>query len=71
MLEYTIDVLAALKENGYTTTRLRREKLLAESTIQKLREKRPIAWNNINEICRMLSCQPNDFIRYVPDEITE
>lgn len=61
-LKYKIDVLAALKEKGYNTTRLRREKLLSESTIQKLREKLPINWANISQICELLNCQPGDFL---------
>ena len=34
MLKYKIDVLESLKEAGYTTTRLRNEKLLGENAIQ-------------------------------------
>lgn len=64
-LQYKIDVLEALKAKGFNTTRLRREKLLAEGTIQKLREKKPINWENIARICEMLNCQPNDFLEYV------
>lgn len=58
-LSYKIDVLAALKEKGFNTNRLRKEKLLAESTIQKLREGKPISWANIGQICDLLGCQPN------------
>ena len=65
-LIYKIDVLAALKEKGYNTTRLRKEKLLAESTIQKLRDCQPINWANIAQICELLNCQPNDFLQYDP-----
>ena len=36
-LKYKINVLDSLKEKGYTTYTLRKEKLLSESTIQKLR----------------------------------
>ena len=36
---YKIDVLKELKEKGYNTTRLRKDKLLGEATIQKIREK--------------------------------
>lgn len=67
MLDYTIDVLAALKEKGYNTNRMRKEKILAESTIQKLRAKQPISWANIAQICALLECQPNDFLKYTPD----
>ena len=38
MLAYKIDVLGTLKEAGYNTTRLRKEKLLNESAIQYIRE---------------------------------
>ena len=61
-LKYKVDVLAALKEKGYNTNRLRKEKILAESTIQKLREQKPISWANIAQICELLNCQPNDFL---------
>ena len=63
-LIYKIDVLAALKEKGYNTTRLRKEKLLAESTIQKLRNRQPINWSNIAQICKLLDCQPSDFLHH-------
>lgn len=61
-ISYRIEVLAALKEHGYTTTRLRKEKLLAESTIQQLREKKLVSWTNIDRICAMLECQPGDIL---------
>lgn len=61
-LVYKIDVLSALKERGYNTNRLRKEKILAESTIQKLRDRNPISWANIAQICDLLECQPNDFL---------
>lgn len=37
MLTYKIDVLETVKESGYNTTRLRKEKLLGENAIQSLR----------------------------------
>lgn len=53
---YRINILAYLKEKGYTTTRLRKEKLLAESTIQQLRENKLVSWKNIDRICELLEC---------------
>jgi len=67
-LEYKIDVLQALKDKGYNTNKLRMEKLLAESTIQKLRRNEPISWANIEQVCRLLNCQPNHFLMYNPKE---
>lgn len=65
---YKIEVLPALKSAGYNTTRLRQEKILSESTIQKLRTNTPgISWGNIETICRLLQIQPGDLLEYVPD----
>ena len=61
-LVYKIDVLAALKEKGYNTNKLRKERILAESTIQKLRDRNPISWANIAQICDLLNCQPDYFL---------
>lgn len=67
-LKFKFDVLAALKERGYTTYRIRKDKLLSESTVQKLRRGDPLSWENIETLCRMLSCQPGDLMEYVPEE---
>ena len=62
---YKIDVLASLKEKGYNTTKLRKEKLLAESTIQQLRENKLVSWTNVDRICALLECQPGDVLKRV------
>lgn len=61
---YKINVLQALKEKGYNTTRLRKEKLLAESTIQQLREGKLVSWTNIDRICTLLNCQVGDILEH-------
>ena len=66
-LQYRIDVVAALKEKGYTSYKIRQEKLLSESTIQKLRSGKGVAWENIETICRLLDCQPGDLLVYTDD----
>lgn len=66
-LEYKINVISALKDAGFNTNRLRKEKLLAEGTIQKLREGKPISWANIEQICSLLRCQPNRFLVWSKD----
>jgi putative transcriptional regulator len=66
MIKYKIDVLRALKNTGFTTYRLRKDKILGETTIQKLRGFELVSWENINTICKLLSCQPGDMMEYVP-----
>ena len=62
------DILAALKEAGYTTYKLRQEKLLGERAIQKLRTGDLPSWNELNTICRLLDKQVGDLVEYIPDE---
>lgn len=63
-LIYKEDVLTVLKDHGYNTTKLRKERLLSEGTIQSIREKKPISWSNIEKLCQLLECQPNSFLEY-------
>ncbi len=67
-LEYKFDILESLKDRGYTTYKLRTEKILSESTIQKLRNNQMIATSNIEIICGLLHCQPGDLICYVENQ---
>ena len=66
-LQFKVDVLAALKEKGITTYQIRKEKLLSESTVQKLRAGIGVSWDNLETLCRLLDCQPYDLIEYVKD----
>lgn len=68
MIKYKVDILKALAERGYTTTRIRREKLISESTLQRIRKKEPININTLNDVCIMLRCQPSDIIEIIPTD---
>ena len=61
---YKIDILAALKEKGYNTNKIRTEGLLSQSTLQKFRQKQGVSWENLETLCRLLDCQPADIIEY-------
>lgn len=67
MIIYKINVLETLKENGYSTTRLRKEKLLNESAIQSVREGKMVGIKALNNICKLLDMQPGNVIKYVED----
>ena len=68
---YKIDILAALKEKGYNTNKIRTEGLLSQSTLQKFRQKQGVSWENLETLCRLLDCQPADLIEYVPVQESE
>lgn len=68
-MKYKIDVLKELKNIGYTTYRLRKDKVLNETTIQKLREgNTDISVRTLEALCKLLKCQPNDILEYVSDD---
>ena len=66
-MKFKIDVLEALKAKGYTTYTLRKENILSQSTLQKLREGKGLSWENIERICGLLECQPGALIEYVQE----
>lgn len=70
MLRYKIDVLAALKDKGYSTYRIRKDKIFGEAQVQQLRDGEIVSKDVLNQLCRLLDCQPGDLIEYVPDEDT-
>lgn len=68
-LRYKIDILEALKEAGYSSTRLRKEKLMGESYMTQLRRGEMVSWKTIETICALLDCQPGDLIEYAKEEV--
>ena len=64
-IKYKIDVIEALKAKGYTTYKLRKDKILSEGTIQKFRNGEMISWDKFDKLCGLLECQPADLIEYV------
>lgn len=61
-IKYKIDVLATLKEKGYPTTRLRKEKLIGEATIQRLRHKQSVSFDILSKLCNLLECDIGDIL---------
>ena len=70
-IRYKVDILASLKEAGYSTYKIRKDKLLGEATVQKLRNKELVSWDNISTICKLLNCQPGDILEYKDDDKPE
>lgn len=64
-LQFKINILEALKEKGYTSYVLRKDNLLSQSTLQKLRDGQGLSWDNLERLCTLLDCQPGDLLEYV------
>ena len=59
-LKYKFNVLEALKDKGYSSYRLSTERILANCTIQRLRNGEMLNADNIATLCRLLEVQPGE-----------
>ena len=64
-IRYKIDILAELKKKGYSSTRIREEKLIGQSYLQQLRRGELVSWKTLDTICSLLECQPGDIVEHV------
>ena len=71
MIRFKIDIIKALKDKGYTTTRIRKEKIIPEGTLTKIRNNNgePITTTTLNGLCEILKKQPGQLVEYTPDTV--
>ncbi len=69
MIKYKIDVLDALKKAGYSTYKIRKEKIINENQLQQLRDNKLLTQDALNRVCQILDCQPGELLEYIPDNI--
>lgn len=68
MIKYKVNILEKLKDAGYSSYRLRQEKILAEGTLQKMRSgNSSINLSSLSPVCQILRCQPGDLVEWVED----
>ena len=67
-IRYKVDILAELKKKGYTSTKIREDKLIGQSYLQQLRHGELVSWKALGTICALLECQPGDLIEYVNED---
>jgi putative transcriptional regulator len=67
MIKYKIDVLQELKNKGYTTYSIRKNKFIGERAMQCLRTGEVVGITSLDKICGLLNLQPGDIIEYIPD----
>ena len=62
-------LFALLKEKGYSTYRIRQEKLIGQGTLTALRNGTGgLDAKTMDRLCAVLGCQPGDLMEYVPEE---
>lgn len=67
MIVYKIDVLSALKEKGYSTYKIRQNKIFSETQLQHIREDKLLTQDALNKLCTLLNCQVGDILEFIPD----
>lgn len=68
---YKVDILAELKKKGYSSTKIREEKLIGQSYLQQLRHGELVSWKTLDTICALLECQPGDLIEYIKEDTVQ
>ena len=57
-----------LKKSSESTYSLIKDHHISSSTIDKLRNNKPLNTTTINDLCRILNCRVQDIMEYVPSD---
>lgn len=68
MIIQKIPIIPALTAAGYTPARIRRERLIGQNDLTRLRRGHIPSHGLLDTLCYLLNCQPGDLIAYVPDD---
>ncbi len=63
-----LDVIMAMRKKGLTELAGEIDLTLANLSILKNNKAKAIRLSTLNEICRVLDCQPGDLLEYVKDD---
>lgn len=64
MFSYKIDVISALKEKGYNSTKILKENLIGQAAMQKIRKNEMVGIKTLDQICTLLDMQPGEIIEH-------
>lgn len=67
MLVYKINVMKTLKEAGYSSYFMEKNKVFGSADLQKMRKGIVVGINSLGRLCSILHCQPGDLIAWMPD----
>lgn len=70
-MQYKVDILQTLKGAGYNSNRIRKDKIMGEAMLQKIRDGKMVSWATLETLCELLHCQPGDLLVYVPNADTD
>ena len=60
--------LKLMEVQGINSYTLKKTKAISQGVLTKLRRNQCLTTETINNLCKLLSCQPGDLMEYIPDE---
>lgn len=67
-IRYKMNALEELKKKGYSSYRLRKERIIGEFQVQQIRSGEIVSNKILERLCALLECQPGDLLEYVPED---
>lgn len=61
-------LLTLMKEKGLTSYTIKKNNIIGQATLKKIKDGGDIDTRSIAKLCEALDCQPGDILEYVPDE---
>ena len=61
-------LLKLLDERGITSYTIKKDNIIGQATLKKIKEGGDIDTRSIAKLCKLLNCQPGDIIEYIEDE---
>lgn len=62
-----IDIIKELKDAGYTSYKIRKDKIMGEAVLQRIRKGGVPEIVVVDKLCKLLQCKVEDIIEYVED----
>ena len=56
-----------MQKKQLTTYKIRKEKIITETTLQRMRQDGNVTTDAIASLCKALECQPGDLMEYIPE----
>ena len=60
-------LLKLMSEKGITSYTIKKDNIIGQATLKKIKEGGDIDTRTIDKLCKLLQCQPGDIIEYTED----
>jgi putative transcriptional regulator len=58
-----------MKKSGLTTYKIRKDKIIGQGSLTKMKRNEPTSTQTIEKLCEVLKCQPGDLMEYIPADV--